>query len=121
MTPVDNRSCYACVASLKSMRLALLIGEHNNMKSAAGDISSAHLEAKTKEKVCFIAGPEFGPLEGHTLVIYKAIYELRSSGARFRESLADNLKNEGFTPTLADADLWHRDAGECYECACLCV
>ena len=34
------------------------------MQVQVGDISNAYLEAKTKEKVYFVAGPEFGPLEG---------------------------------------------------------
>jgi hypothetical protein len=32
--------------------------------------------------VCIIAGPEFGNLQGHVMIIYKALYGLRSSGAR---------------------------------------
>jgi hypothetical protein len=38
-----------------------------------GDFSSAYLEAYTQEKVCFIAGPEIGPLEGHLLIIVRAL------------------------------------------------
>ena len=93
----------------------------NGLICKAGDIGSACLEAKTKEKVFFVAGKSLGPLEGHTLVIIKALHELRSSGAHFHEQLADVLRNEGFKPTLADADLWIRDAGDIHEHACICV
>ena len=31
------------------------------------------------------------------------------------------LRNEGFKPTLADADLWIRDAGDVCEHVCICV
>ena len=103
------------------MRLAILIGEMNGLVCKAGDTGSAYLEAKTKEKVCFIAGKGFGSLEGHTLIIIKALHGLQSSGARFHEQLADVLRNEGFKPTLADADLWIRDAGDACECVCICV
>ena len=48
------------------MRLAILIGEMNGLVCKAGETGSAHLEAKTKEKVCFIAGKGFGSLETHT-------------------------------------------------------
>ena len=61
MTPVSD-DCYSGVVSLKSMRLALLIGELNGLKPMVGDIGNAYLEAYTKEKVCFRAGPEFGPV-----------------------------------------------------------
>ena len=48
------------------------------------DIGNAYLEALTSEKVCIRAGPEFGPeLEGHLLIIYKALYGLKSSGKSF--------------------------------------
>ena len=50
------------------------------------DIGIAYLEAKTREKVYIIGGTGFGKLEGHTLIIYKALYGLKSSGARWHES-----------------------------------
>jgi hypothetical protein len=40
-----------------------------------------NLEVNTQEKVCFIAGPKFGPLEGHLVVIVCAVCALRTSGA----------------------------------------
>ena len=54
LTPVSD-DCYSGVVSLKSMRLALLIGEINGLKPMVGDIGNAYLEAYTKEKVCFTA------------------------------------------------------------------
>ena len=39
----------------------------------------------TKEKVVFIAGPEFGDREGHLMKVNKALYGLRTSGARWHE------------------------------------
>ena len=117
--PID--SVYSGVVSLRSLRLALLIGELNGLTPMVGDIGNAYLEAYTKEKVYFIAGKEFGPLEGHTLVIVKALYGLRTSGARFHEKLADTLRDMGFTPSLADPDLWLREADDCYEYICVYV
>jgi hypothetical protein len=64
------------------MRIAIAAGELNNLFMMVGDISLAYLEAFTLEKVCFIAGPEFVPLEGNLLTIVRAIYRLRTSGAR---------------------------------------
>ena len=120
LTPTDESS-YSGVVSLKSMRLALLIGELNGLKPMVGDIGNAYLEAYTQEKVCFYAGPEFGPLQGHLLVISKALYGLRSSGARFHDKLYDTLTDMGFRPSYADPDLWLRDAGDCYEYVCVYV
>ena len=80
------------------MRLALLIGELNGLTPMAGDIGNTYLEAYTKEKVYFTAGPEFGALAGHTMVVVKAHYGLRTSGARFHEHLSDTLHDLQFQP-----------------------
>jgi hypothetical protein len=79
------------------------------------DIGNAYLESVTKEKVYFIAGPEFASREGHVMIIYKAHYGLRSSGLRWHEKLADILRVMGFFPSLAEEDIWMRDKGDHYE------
>ena len=62
--------------------MAIFAGELNGLKAMAGDIGSAYLEAYTQEKVCFVAGPAFAELAGHILIVVKALYGLRTSGAR---------------------------------------
>ena len=121
MTAVEKESNYSGVVSLRSMRLALVIGELNGLDVFVGDMGNAYLGALTKELVYFIAGPEFGALEGHVMIIYKALYGLRSSGARFHETMANTLIKMGCKPTLADPDLWYRDAGDHYEYICVYV
>ena len=82
----------------------------------AADIGSAYLNSVTREKVYIIAGPEFGPeLEGKILIIFKALYGLKSSAARFHEHLSVMLRKLGFQPSRADADLWYKDMGDHYE------
>ena len=103
------------------MRLAILAGELNGLNIMVGDIGNAYLESYTKEKVCFTTGPEFGDLAGHTFVIVKALYGLRTSGARFHEVLAKTLSKEGFVPSKADPDLWLRKGKNCYEYICVYV
>ena len=61
------------------------------------------------------AGPEFGQLEGHYLIIVKALYGLRTSGLRWHERFADCLRNEGFSPCKAEPDIWMRLNGDLYE------
>ena len=63
------------------MRMCILIAELNDLKIMAGDVGNAYLEALTKEKVYIIAGPEFGELEGTIMIINKALYGLKTSGA----------------------------------------
>jgi hypothetical protein len=86
-----------------------------------GDISSAYLEAFTKEKVCFKAGHAFGKLEGHLLIIVKALYGQRTSGASWHESFSDTLRDMGFKPCKADPDVWMRDLGTHFEYVCVYV
>ena len=75
---------YSGVVSLRSIRMCLLVAELNKLEIVAADIGNAYLEALTKEKIYVVAGPEFGPeLEGHTLIMHKALYGLHSSSARF--------------------------------------
>ena len=63
LTNPGSDQSYSGVVSLKTFRISILIEEINGHKAMAGDIQNAYLEVKTKEKVCFVTGPEFGPLE----------------------------------------------------------
>ena len=91
------------------------LAELNGLLLWSTDIGNAYLEATTKEKVCIIAGPEFGSLEGHLLLIHKALYGLRSSGLRWHERFADTLRSMGFFPSKAEDDIWMRPSGSTYE------
>ena len=50
------------------------------------DIGNADLNADFQENVCTIAGPEFGSNAGKHIVITRALYGLKSSGAVYVES-----------------------------------
>lgn len=95
-TPVD--SVYSSVVSLRGLRLIIFLGELNGQETWSTDIGNAYLEAKTAERVYIIGGPEFGELEGHVLLIVKALYGLRSSGLRWHERFADSLRDMEFKP-----------------------
>jgi len=66
-TPID--SVYSSVVSLYGIRLITFVAELNDLEVWASDIGNAYLESYTQEKVCIVAGPEFGDRQGHTLVI----------------------------------------------------
>jgi hypothetical protein len=91
LTDPPNDSVYSGVVSLQSLCLVALFAELNGLQLWAPDVGSAYLEALTKEKVYVIAGPEFGVLERHILLIHKALYGLLTSGARWHEHFADRL------------------------------
>ena len=115
LTAVPSESVYSGVVSLRSLRLVTFLAELNKLELWGADIGNAYLEAKTKEQVYFVAGDEFGDLAGHVFLIDKALYGLRTSGARWHERFADTLRDMGFTPSKADPDVWMRAAGDCYE------
>ena len=91
------------------------IAELNDLELWGTGICNAYLESYTTEKVCFIAGPEFGELAGHNLVIVKALYGLKSSGKCWHDRLFEVLADMGFMPSKAEPDIWMRDAGDHYE------
>ena len=91
------------------------IAELNDLETYCTDIGDAYLESYTKEKVYIVAGPEFGARAGHTLVIRKALYGLKTSGVRWHERFADVLRDMDFFPSRAEPDIWMRDRGDHYE------
>jgi hypothetical protein len=116
MTTAEKDDSYSGVVSLRSLRICLLLGELNNLKVGVGDVGNAYLEAYTQEKVYIVAGLEFGPeLAGHTLIIQKALYGLRTSGARYHEKFAKTLTDMGFNPSYADPDVWMREREDHWE------
>ena len=112
-TPIES-TCSA-VVSLLGVRVITFLSELNGLELWNTDIGNAHLESHTSEKVCFVAGAEFGELAGHTLIICKAQHGLKSSGKCWHDRLHDVLRSMGFTPSKAEEDIWMRDCGDHYE------
>ena len=105
LTEIPLSSVYSGVVSLRGLRLLVFLAELNGLDTWATDIGNAYLEAKTLEKVYVVAGKEFGDREGHALIIYKALYGLRTSGVRWHERFADCLRDLGFEPCKAEPDI----------------
>jgi hypothetical protein len=87
-----------------------LIAALNDLNILAADIGNAYLNATTREKVYAIAGKEFGSRAGEPVIIVRALYGLKSSGAAWRAHLAASLISLGYTSCLADPDVWIRPA-----------
>ena len=107
-TKPPNSVTYSSVVSRDSVRICLLIAALNELDLQSADIENAYLTAPCREKVWTRAGPEFGDDEGKALIIIKALYGLKSSGAAFRAFLAERLDEMGFTSSIADPDVWMR-------------
>ena len=93
LTPDPIESIYSGVVFMRSLRLVIFLAKLNNLEVWGADKGDAYLEAKTKEKLYVVAGPEFD-----ILVIYKALYGLKSSGLRQAQRIHDIMLDMGFSP-----------------------
>jgi hypothetical protein len=101
--------------NLETVRILFLTASLMDLDVVAADVGNAYIQAYTSEKVFTIAGPEFGKLQGRKLIIVRALYGLKSSGAMWHLQLAENLRDMGYRPTKADYDCWIRDMDDHYE------
>ena len=117
LTTPPKDAVYSGVVSIRSIRIITFLSELNSLSLWAADVGNAYLESYTKEKVYIVGGADFKPmgLEGHTLLIDRALYGLRSSGARWNERFADILRSEGWTKSKADGEVWFRANKDVYE------
>jgi len=111
MTDPPSSITYSSVVSRNSVRIAFLLAALNDIDILAYEIGNAYLNATPREKVYTTAGPEFGAeLQGRNILIVRALYGLKSSGAAWRSHLANTLHHMGFTSSRADPDVWYRAA-----------
>ncbi|KAL7564900.1 hypothetical protein ACA910_009389 [Epithemia clementina (nom. ined.)] len=110
LTKEPVETIYSGVVSIRNLRITIFLAELNELELWGADIGNAHLEALTGEKTFILAGPEFKELEGHILIMHKALYGLKSSGARWHDRLFDVLSEIGFSPSKADPDIWLKKA-----------
>ena len=123
-TETPSTPTYSSVMSRDSVRIMLLTAALNGLQVMVCDIQNAYLTANCREKIWTYAGPEFGSERGTPMIIKKALYGLKSSGAVFQAHLAETLHDIGFKLSKADPDVWMRPAvkptGECYYEYILC-
>ena len=117
LTKEPVESIYSGVVSLRSLSMVVFLSQLNDLKIWGADVGIAYLEVCTDEKLCTIAGPEFKELQGHPLIMVKALHGTHSGGARWHDRLFDILQELKFKPSKADPDVWMRPepGGTCYE------
>ncbi len=106
---VPAYATYSSVASRDSVRLMFMIAALNNIDVLSTDIGNAYLNAKNREKVHVIVGPElFGDQHsGQYAVIVRALYGLKSAGAAWHSHLSKYIIDElGYKSTVADPDVY---------------
>jgi hypothetical protein len=115
LTDTPLESVYSGVVSIRAFRIVTFLAELNRLNLWATDIGNAYLEAKTREKIYIIGGPEFGNRQDHFLIIDRALYGLKSSGARWHDRFADCMRDLHFFPCRAEPDVWVHKNGERYD------
>jgi hypothetical protein len=91
-TDTPHAMTYASVVSRESFRIALILPALNYLNVKMADIENAYLTAPITEKIWNVLGPDFGDDSGKRVLIVRAIYGLKSSGADLRNHLADCMK-----------------------------
>ena len=66
------------------------------------DVGNAYLQALMREKLYIVGGPEFEELQGHVVVMYKALYGTRSGGTCWHDKFFDILHHMGFKTSEVD-------------------
>lgn len=105
-TETPSSLTYSSVVSRDSVRLAFLIAALNDLDIMCADVGNAYLNAPCREKIWTVAGIEFGSEAGSTMVIVRALYGLKTSGASWAAMLAESLAGMGYKPTEADRNVW---------------
>ena len=105
LTEPPSSITYSSVVSRDSVRLAFLLAALNGLNIMACDIGNAYLNAPCREKVWFVAGPEFGSRQGTVVKVVRALYGLKSSGASM---FNNSILEMGFKPSIADPDVYLR-------------
>ena len=83
MTETPASLTYSTVVSRDSVHIILMIAALNGLEISSCDIQNAYLTAPCREKIYFIAGPELGSDQGKIMIVQRALYGLKSSGAAF--------------------------------------
>ncbi len=99
---------YSSVVSRDSVRIAFLIAALNDLDIMARNVGNAYLNAPCREKVWFVAGPEFCSREGTVVKVVRALYGLKLSGAAWRAMFNATVLEMGFVPTIADPDVYRK-------------
>ena len=107
LDPID--SIYSRVVSTGSLRLSIFLAKLNNMEVWGAYIGNADLEATTREKIYIVAGPEFEEVQGHILVIHKALYGQKNSVLRWSHRIHGIMLELGFKPYKTDPCVWLRE------------
>jgi Reverse transcriptase (RNA-dependent DNA polymerase). len=105
-TETPTAMTYSSAVSRDSICIAFLVAALKDLRICAADVGNAYLNAPCKEKIWTVAGIEFVSKVGSVMLIVRALYGLKSSGASWASMLNDSLKALGYSQSLADRNVW---------------
>ena len=86
---------YSSVVSRESVRIAFLLTSLYDLDIFACDIGNAYINTKYREKLWTEIVTKFGTEKGVVMIIERALYGIKSSGAAWRVKLAETLMSLG--------------------------
>jgi hypothetical protein len=112
MTEAPASITYSSVVSRDSVRIAFMLAALNGLDVFAADVGNAYLNAPCREKIWTVAGLEFGSDAGNVMLVVRALYGLKSSGAAWAAMLSQTLSELGYSPSRADRNVWLKRASK---------
>ena len=103
VTDPPDTITYASVVLRETVKIALTLAALNDFPVKVVDINNAYITAPVTEKIWTVLGLEDS---GSKAILVCSLYGLNSSGAAFRDHLADSRHHLGFLTCPADLYLW---------------
>ena len=99
MTGVNEDTYYNSVVSLWSTRMLIFSADMKNLEMCSGDVGNAYFDEYTHDNIFFIIGNdvEFIGHNGHTMLISTALYEMKTSGARWHDNFSEFFHQFGLS------------------------
>ena len=93
LTQVSPSLSYSNVVSRESVRIMFLVAALNDLDIKMFDIVNAYLNSETRERLWFTAGQEWGSRSGYEVIIVRALYGLKTSGAKWKKTFSSYIKS----------------------------
>eukprot|EP00957_Ditylum_brightwellii_P081439 6194867-Ditylum_brightwellii.AAC.1 len=88
------------------VRLMMLVAVKYGLGTISGGIGNAFCTVPCAEKICSVAGEQFGEKKWAIVVLKRVLYGLKTVSASFYKFFGVFLGEMGFEPSRTDQDIW---------------
>ena len=67
------------------------------------------MQAPTTERYWTVVGTKWGSRKGTKIIVFRALYGMKSAGRDFRNHLSDCMRTLGYDSCPTDQDVWMRE------------